>query len=141
MEIFMEDARAVPELRATARRSLAGKFVAFAIISFVLPTVLLFGTAGRLDWLWGWIFIGTWLGFGIGARLVMLIIDPEVLVERAESLDAENVKWWDRLLMPIIGLFLPFATLILVGLDQRFGLSPQLPPATRITAFVVFILS
>lgn len=126
---------------SSARRSLVSKLFAFCVLAFVLPAVALFGTAGRLDWLWGWLFIGVWIGFGVGSRLVMLVVDPDVLVERGNSLDAPNVKPWDRLLMPILGVLLPFAALIVAGLDYRLGLSPPLMPAARITAFVLLILS
>jgi protein-S-isoprenylcysteine O-methyltransferase Ste14 len=141
MEVAVKNMRVAPPSPAMARRSLAPKFLAFSVVSFVLPAVMLFGAAGRLDWLWGWVVIGISVGFGIGARLVMLMVDPDVLIERGRSLDADNVKPWDRLLMPIVGLLLPFAMLIVAGLDQRFGLSPQLAPGLRVTALVVLILS
>lgn len=137
----MENTRAVSSLPERVRRSLMSKFIAFAALAFVLPAVTLFVAAGRLDWIWGWLLLGIWWGFGIGSRVVMLIVDPDVLVERGRSLDAGNVKPWDRVLMPLVGLLLPFATLSVAGLDERYGLSPQLTPGVPITAFVILVLS
>ena len=77
-------------------------------------------SAGRLDWVWPWAYLG--VGIGILA-INMLILSPELMAERGQP--RENVKDWDRVLTTLI-TFPILALLIVAGLDERFGWSPQL---------------
>jgi protein-S-isoprenylcysteine O-methyltransferase Ste14 len=141
MEFAMENTPIVSPVPASDRGWLISSLIAFSVIAFVLPAFLLFGAAGRLDWPRGWLFIALWSGFGIGSRVVMYFVDPDVLVERGRSLEAANVKAWDRALVPVIGVLLPFATLITAALDYRYGLPPEVSPAVVVGAFGLLVLA
>jgi protein-S-isoprenylcysteine O-methyltransferase Ste14 len=85
--------------------------------------LFLFVPAGRLDWPWAWVLLGTYLVM-IGVNAVVLFhLNPELIARRAES---AGQKGWDRLvsgLWAVTGL----AGLIVAGLDFRFGWTGPLP--------------
>jgi protein-S-isoprenylcysteine O-methyltransferase Ste14 len=89
--------------------------------AIVLIGMLLFTSAGRLDWKEGWIYVGGWL-----ATFSMLLIsltrsDPELLNERGER--TANTKSWDKVLLTIYSVFL-FLSPVVAGLDAcRYGWS------------------
>jgi protein-S-isoprenylcysteine O-methyltransferase Ste14 len=88
--------------------------------TLVIFGVLLFATAGRLDWPEAWIFLGIYL-LGITANgLWSLRHNPDMLNERGRV--GENAKSWDKVIGLIYTVLL-FAIYILAGLDARFGWS------------------
>jgi len=107
------------------------------IITGLLMAVVLFISAGRLDWVWGWVYIGVYfIGIAINA-LVILPSNPEMIAERAEI--KEDAKSWDKALgiliaIPTLGM------LIVAGLDVRFGWSAPLPMAVHLIALAVAAL-
>ncbi|MBC8248413.1 MAG: isoprenylcysteine carboxylmethyltransferase family protein [Anaerolineales bacterium] len=98
--------------------------VAKRMVQVVFQTAFLVAiplvSAGRLDWVWPWAYLG--VGIGILA-INMLILSPELMAERGQP--RENVKDWDKVLASLI-TFPILALLIVAGLDERFGWSPQL---------------
>jgi protein-S-isoprenylcysteine O-methyltransferase Ste14 len=67
----------------------------------------------------------------------MIIKHPDLALERAQAHDKEDVKEWDRFLMPFTALIGPFLSWIVAGLDQRFFWSPDLPDWIQITALIL----
>jgi protein-S-isoprenylcysteine O-methyltransferase Ste14 len=92
-------------------------------LAIILGTiaVLLFGSAGRLNWLAAWCLI---LGYGVYLVIYMLWgfrRNPDLVRERGQV--SENVKVWDKWINAIYTL-LVVALLIISGLDAgRYGWS------------------
>lgn len=97
----------------------------FALILLLLP-LLLFGAAGSLNWPMGWTYVGIYFISVFISRIIVMIKFPELLSERAQFVQAEGAKDWDRVLAPLIALLGPLITLIVIGLDKRFGWSPPI---------------
>jgi protein-S-isoprenylcysteine O-methyltransferase Ste14 len=97
---------------------------------------ILFLAAGRLDWVWGWAFLGTYALVSV----VTLLIVPltEELVEERTRLKAD-VKSWDKILAPFMTVFF-LALLVVAGLDMRNGWSPLLPAWAQIAGLVFVAL-
>ena len=91
-------------------------------------------SAGRLDWVWPWAYLG--VGIGILA-INVLVLSPELMAERGQP--RENVKDWDRVLTSLIA-FPILALLIVAGLDERFGWSPQLAVAIHLIGLAFIAL-
>jgi len=90
------------------------------LVSVLLIGALLFLSAGRLDWLWAWLFLAGWLLLMLMAAFVMRK-SPGLINERGRR--AENIKGWDKVLMGIYSLVL-FTVPVVAGLDAvRFGWS------------------
>ena len=63
---------------------------------------IVFLSAGRLDWLWSWVFIGLTALF-LASHVVLLVpINPDLFIERAGELRKEGGKRWDRGKFPIV---------------------------------------
>jgi len=115
-----------------------------AVIRFVVTTLftlgLLFLSAGRLDWWEGWAYTGMTLFVLVLSRGLILVRNPGLAKERAEAGKRENVKAWDKLLLPVIAIYGPLVSWILAGLDERFGWTPDLPDYIQIIALCVIFL-
>lgn len=112
--------------------------VQFVLFVVLLPCVL-FLAAWRIDWLIAWVYIALHILSAFASRLIALRINPDLLVERARSLDAERGKSWDRPLVLLVAIIGPLAVWIVAGLDQRWGWSPDLSLLLQIAALVLVI--
>jgi protein-S-isoprenylcysteine O-methyltransferase Ste14 len=114
------------------------------VIQFVLFVVLfpclLFLAAGRLDWPIAWVYVALHILSALVSRLIVFRINPDLLVERARSLDAERGKSWDRPLVLLVALIGPLALWIVAGLDERLGWSPDLSLPLQVTALLLVLL-
>jgi protein-S-isoprenylcysteine O-methyltransferase Ste14 len=108
------------------------------LVAKLFVAAILFTSAGRLDWVMGWVYLGVFLAFDVATALVLLPKSPELLVERAKI--QEGTKGWDQVLVRLAAAYLPMAAWIVSGLDDRFGWSVQVPPALQIAALVVVVL-
>ena len=111
----------------------------FGIYLLMLPLVL-FTAAGRLDWTMGWVYVGLSFFFTAVSRGIALRRNPDLLVERARSVEAEDVKSWDRALVGLVALYGPLATLVVAGLQQRFGWAPRVSLTLQLVASAVLVL-
>ena len=87
-----------------------------AIFFSICFIVLLFVPAGRLDWIAGWVFLGF---FCLAVSVIAIWVrrhDPELMRERQTSAQAENVKFWDKIIMAFYSVLL-IVMLILASVD------------------------
>lgn len=108
------------------------------LVAKLFVAAILFASAGRLDWVMGWVYLGVFLAFDVATALVLLPKSPELLVERANI--QEGTKGWDKVLVRLAAAYLPMAAWIVSGLDVRFGWSPPMSPAPQFAALVVIVL-
>jgi protein-S-isoprenylcysteine O-methyltransferase Ste14 len=100
----------------------------------IIITILLFVSAGSLKWIWAWVYLG------IGILILAangLVLDPELIVERGKK--KEGVKKFDKIITTI-NIIPVVATIVLSGLEYRFGWSGKLPLCYYITGIVLMIL-
>jgi protein-S-isoprenylcysteine O-methyltransferase Ste14 len=106
------------------------------ILGSLITAVILFGAAGRLDWVMGWVLVGGYLTWTIATALAVIPTSPEMLAERTGP--KKGTKKWDMAIMSVVGA-LEVVKYIVAGLDMRNGWSPQMPLPLQLTgvAFVV----
>ena len=105
-------------------------------IQFLLLAGILFLSSGRLDWWFAWVYLGIFvLGVGVNS-FVLLRVNPELIAERALQFTPETKKW-DRILATIWGLMSAIVSLLVAGLDKRFGWSPQIPLTVQLIAMLL----
>jgi protein-S-isoprenylcysteine O-methyltransferase Ste14 len=98
--------------------------------------LLLFGSAGRLDWTAAWMFIALYAAL----QVIGLLVVPhsaDLLDERTHM--RAGIKAWDK----PIGLFLTFGPLLLFvvcGLDQRYGWTPPLEAKVQVAGLALCAL-
>lgn len=104
------------------------------LISIILIAVLLFISAGKINWPFAWLYIAV----SLLVIIVNLFVFPaELIAERGSK--KENVEKWDKILTKLI--IIPFLILYIVaGLDIRFEWSPELNIWTHISGLLIYIL-
>jgi protein-S-isoprenylcysteine O-methyltransferase Ste14 len=106
------------------------------ILGSLITAAILFGAAGRLDWVMGWVLVGGYLIWTAATALTVIPTSPEMLAERTGP--KKGTKKWDIAIMSVVGVA-EIAKYIVAGLDMRNGWSPQMPLPLQLTgvAFVV----
>jgi protein-S-isoprenylcysteine O-methyltransferase Ste14 len=88
--------------------------------------VILFGSAGTIDWPGAWLYLAWMIGAGLGIGLWFAKHDPGLLDERMRPLVQRDQPFADKVLITVL-MVLMFAWLVLMGLDRRFAAS-SVPP-------------
>jgi len=118
-------------------RAIVLKGVAMLVGTLVVLGAILFGSAGRLDWVMGWVFIGVLMACVMVNIAVLARTNPEVIQERMGR--PKDVKRWDVVLSSILGVFVMCA-LPVAGLDNRFGWSPPIAAVLHVTGLVLVVI-
>ncbi|MGD9001792.1 MAG: isoprenylcysteine carboxylmethyltransferase family protein [Anaerolineae bacterium] len=117
-------------------RHLIRAIIGFALYLFLVPA-LLFISAGTLNWPMAWLYVALLFASTLGSRLIVLKRNPDTLRERARFTSSQGTKTWDRVLVMIVGLFGPMATMVVAGLDHRWGWSVIVPQTAQLLAALV----
>jgi protein-S-isoprenylcysteine O-methyltransferase Ste14 len=94
----------------------------------------LFISSGRLDWAMAWVYLALFVTNQAIVALILLPKNPELLAERARSRGPRDL---DRVLTGVMTVFGPVITLIVAGLDVRFGWSSPLSPWIHAVALMI----
>ncbi|MBA4385143.1 MAG: isoprenylcysteine carboxyl methyltransferase [Anaerolinea sp.] len=120
---------------------LNGKTIFQLILVVIIFPLLPILITWQWNWWEAWVFaIILFLGF-IFSRILAARKNPGIIAERANSLQNEGAKSWDKLLAPMMALGGVIVPLI-AGLDKRFDWSAE--PYTlpiKIAAIVVMLLA
>lgn len=127
------------EITPQVRRAIT-KWIVQSACGMVGYGLVLFLAAGRLDWVWGWVFLGTLTVFVAAHPLILVPINPELLAEREKGIWDKNVKGWDKWVAPLAGGVMPIASWIVAGLDTRFHWTRPTPLACHLGGLLVIVL-
>ena len=103
------------------RRDLARGVAARAAqigVMFLLIGAILFGAAGRLDWVWGWLYLAIYLASTLVNAWFLVRRDPELIAERGQP---GAMPAWDKALGGLWSLAQFVLLPLVAGLDERFG--------------------
>ena len=118
------DHEPIPTDTADTNRRLRIKIAARSVVRFSIVVLVLFLTAGRVDYWQGWIFTVIF-GILLISSLIQFSDRIDLAMERLRP--GPGIKWWDRI---FIAFYLPLSIGIFVvgGLDAgRFGWTRDLP--------------
>lgn len=118
------------------KRTLLRAAIAFLLYLFLTPA-LLFISAGTLNWPMAWVYTALLLASTFGSRLIAFKLNPDLLRERARFTEVEGTKPWDRILSPLVGIYLPTLGMVLAGLDKRAGWSSGVPAGVQVLALLL----
>lgn len=108
------------------------------IVVFVFPLLPMIISG---DWTWweAWVYaLTSALGF-IVSRALAAQRHPDILEERARSMDLEDAKPWDRVLAPSLA-FGNILILVVAGFGRLFGWSASFSLTTKIVSIIVMVL-
>lgn len=104
----------------------------------ILQGVILFWSAGRLDWVWPWVYLGaSVLLLGINGA-IMLRISPETVAERARP---GLTQGWDKAVGGLWAAALYLAVPLVSGLDQRYAWSGKAGIGFHLGGGMLLVLS
>ncbi len=87
-------------------------------IFLVLQAVILFLAAGRLNWMWAWVYLVIGLVSIAINGTIMLRTSPETIVERGRPQATQD---WDKVVGGLWALALYLMLPLVAGLDVRSG--------------------
>ncbi|UCC75011.1 MAG: isoprenylcysteine carboxylmethyltransferase family protein [Gemmatimonadota bacterium] len=90
-----------------------------------LMAAILFFSAGRMDWPMAWVYIGLFSASSLVSSLILLLGDPALWAERTGV--KADVRSWDKVLAPLVIVYVPIAMWVVAGMDVRHGWSTPLP--------------
>jgi protein-S-isoprenylcysteine O-methyltransferase Ste14 len=106
------------------------------ILYILLVAVILFVSAGRLDWPIAWVFLAI---YTVIILIGLIFVDPELIEERSHI--GPGAKRWDIVLASLAVFFLFPATFLIAGLDAgRYHWSPPFALRVQLLAISVFLL-
>ena len=94
--------------------------------------LIIFLSAGTINWVWGWVLIGLLAAFLLAHPFILVPRNPDLLVERGKGINVEGIKNWDRWVAPMAAGVMPLISWILAGLDVRFGWTGSIAVAWHI---------
>ncbi len=109
----------------------AGASLAVALVQ----ALFLFGSAGTLAWWNGWAFLAYNTASGLAVSLGLYPKMPKLLQERRTA--AKKAKPWDKAAVLLQVIVFPLFTLVLSGLDKRFGWTHSITLGASLLALLV----
>jgi protein-S-isoprenylcysteine O-methyltransferase Ste14 len=118
-------------------KKIVALFLLDQILSLAATGVILFWSAGRLDWWAAWAAIGIWLAWFAATDVLLLRYNPQLMAERLSP--PRGAKAWDRAILSILRLT-QLVRYVLAGLDQRYGWTSGFPLAAQIAGLTACIM-
>lgn len=106
--------------RPDVRSGVVARFTQI-VVSFAAIGAILFLAAGRLDWIWAWVFLGISLVSVLITGSIMLRRSPETIAERGRP---GEMRGWDKVISGLWAAAQYLALPLVAGLDVRFGWTP-----------------
>lgn len=122
-----------PEIKRKIISWIRGALLGMIVYSFLLILV-----SGKLDWVWGWVYIIVFTLAIIAHVFVLVPINPALLADRAGGLRQPGAKRWDIWLASIASLA-SFATAIVAGLDERWGWTGKVAIGWHVTGILLSV--
>jgi len=125
------------EKPAVTSSRIVARWLVRETIGVVLVAVLLFCSAGRLDWIMGWALVAITAVWVVANALVLIPRNPQLVAERLKP--PKGAKRWDTILVSFIGLAV-LVRLIVAGLDLRYNWIGDVPFGLQAAALVMAVL-
>lgn len=112
--------------------------VRLAIVLLVVPLAPMI-ISGVWDWWEAWAYaLINILGF-IVSRMLAARRNPDILAERARSMEMQDAKPWDKILSPMLA-FGALIILIVAGADKGFGWTTPFSLNAKIVSLIAILL-
>lgn len=106
-----------------------------------LPILILFGSAGTLDWPMAWLYVGLTLVFFAVSRYIIWRNNPDLLAERGRMMDHQDTASFDRWLAPLLALGGPTLIGLVAGFAIRFDWRPTFADWVLWLGVLLFVVS
>lgn len=93
------------------------KYLVRLPLILILQAAVLFLSAGRFDLPRAWIYLGATSIQTLASVMLILRFNPTLIMGRAQSITKQDIKAWDKVLMPAVLVLQYVVLLAVVGLD------------------------
>lgn len=114
-----------------------GKVIGRLVVAVLLAGACLFGGAGTWRWGRGWVFLLAYAALTVILAGTLVRKSPDLIEERMTA--RTRAKAWDKLLVPVVAVILPFVSLVLAGLDRRLGWTRSITDLASAVALLVMV--
>jgi protein-S-isoprenylcysteine O-methyltransferase Ste14 len=111
------------------------QMVIIVLIAPFTPMII----SGDWGWLEAWAYAVTTILAFVLSRAILYRVHPDLIAERARSMEAKDTKPWDRVLAPLL-LLASIVVLVVAGLDRHYGWSSPFPSGAKLIALTGVIL-
>ena len=91
----------------------------------VIMLAILLLSSGHPDWVMAWVYVGVFALVSATGSTILVLTHPELMAERTQI--KEGAKDWDKVLAPLVTVYVPVGVWIVAGLDMRGGWSARIP--------------
>jgi len=105
-------------------------------VSTLAQAAALFTASGRLGWVMAWAYVAVIVAIPVINTPIVLRKNPDLIAERAQ---VKDTRVWDKVIILCVTLLL-YVTLIVAGLDVRFGWSPLIALPIQLLALVFVVV-
>jgi len=113
------------------------------IMRFIITGIMMVGiplmAAGRFNWWEAWAYGLLTTAVIVLGRSLLLIREPETIIERMEAGEKDDAKSWDKVLVLLVAVYIPMIAWVVAGLDERFGWSSDMSTTVKLAALVVYL--
>jgi protein-S-isoprenylcysteine O-methyltransferase Ste14 len=102
-----------------------------------IMAAILFIAAGRTDWPMAWLYIALFSASSLLSSLILILDKPELVAERTGV--KGDVRNWDKLIAPLVIIFVPMTMWLVAGVDARHGWSAPLPPVLQMGTLAIAV--
>jgi len=103
-------------------RKISFRLIVALLLLIVIPPLLPLLISRQWDWWEAWLYFVLYvLAFAV-SRLLASRRHPDIIAERARTFQHQDAAWWDRFLVPLIGIG-GILTMVVAGLDALYGWS------------------
>jgi len=114
------------------------RFLVREAMGLLILAAILFLSAGRLDWVWGWALVGITFLWVSATALILILRSPELIAERLGP--RKGAKTWDTAIMMVVALA-TIARCMVAGLDVRFGWTTGISLPLQIATLAIAMLA
>jgi protein-S-isoprenylcysteine O-methyltransferase Ste14 len=126
-----------PTNKSTNNSRIVVRWAVRETMGLAMMGVILFLSAGRLDWTMGWALLLVMAAWIAATGLAIIPRYPQLLADRVSP--PKGAKLWDTVIMGIAG-GLTVAGYMVAGLDLRYGWTKGMPGALPMAALLLTVI-
>lgn len=120
-----------------AKRLSISNIVLMLVVILIFPFLPMLVSA-HWDWWQAWVYALLFILAFFVSRLLAARRHPDILRERAQSMQNKETITWDKVLAPLVAFGSVLISLI-AGLDKRFNWSPSLNPSLHVLGLGIML--
>ena len=113
------------------------------VMRFIITGVMMIGipllAAGRFNWCEAWVYGLLTIAVMVFGRSLLFIREPETIIERMEAGAKDDAKSWDKVLVPLVAIYIPMISWLVAGLDERFSWSAEMPISLKLAGLAIYL--